>query len=298
MTYRLIVTDIDGTLLSRQGAILPATRAELARARKAGATWALASGRPLSGLRRLLRAMHLDPEGLVLIGVNGAVVAHAGSGEVVSRRTLNPEVARRICTVAADFPVTPMLSDADHLIVDDPQEQRVQFEVEGNEVRLVHLPDLTQVDVPLDKVLMCGAHEVLLELAQAVRTEVADVTETSFSAPYYFEVTAAGVDKGSAVRLYTEAAGIDLSEVVAFGDNDNDLPMIEVAGLGVAMGNAIGAVTAAADRITASHDDDGIALVLADLFGDGVPAPAVTAPEVDRGMYPDDFSALVAPRDE
>lgn len=297
MSYRLIVTDIDGTLLNRHGAILPRTRAELARARAAGAIWALASGRPLPGLRRLVRDMHLDDSNLVLIGANGAVVSDAVSDEILARRAMSPQIAARVCTLAAGYPVTSLLCVGDDILTGDPQSERALLEAEGNEANLVHLPDVTSVHIPVDKALFCGRPQVLRELQAALRAEVGEVTETSFSAPSYFEVTAAGVDKGSAVRAYAESASIRLEEVVAFGDNHNDLPMITTAGLGVAMGNAVEDVRTAADRITASNDEEGIALVLADLFGGGAPAEPVAAPQVGA-MYTGSFEELIAPLEE
>ncbi|WP_168582647.1 Cof-type HAD-IIB family hydrolase [Gephyromycinifex aptenodytis] len=297
MSYRLIVTDIDGTLLSRQGLILPGTRAELARARAAGATLALASGRPLPGLRRLVRDMHLDPSGLVLIGVNGAVVADAASGQVYNRRALEPSITARICTIAQSYPVTTMFCAGDDLIAADPDAERVGMEVKGNEMNFVHLPDMTRVEVPVDKVLLCGPNKVLTELAGVIRAEVGQDTESSFSAPYYFEATAAGVDKGSAVRAYAESVSIPMEQVVAFGDNYNDLPMINAAGMGVAMGNAVEEVRAAADRVTASHDEEGIAEVLADLFGDGSPAERSEELKANT-MYEVSFEELLSPGGE
>ena len=88
-----------------------------------------------------------------------------------------------------------------------------------------------------------------------------------FTADFYFEFMAPGVDKGRALAGALPELGIDASEVVAFGDGQNDVSMIKWAGVGVAMGNAIDEAKAAADMVTASNNEDGIALALDEILG-------------------------------
>lgn len=281
----LIAVDIDGTLLASSGTILPGTRAEFARARQAGATIVLASGRPVAGLRRLVRRLRLETDGLVLCGVNGSVSEDAATGRVLARHPMSIDVVRRIVALAHEHDVTVMLCDGDDLVVEDADEPQVQFEAQGNELTLravEGLADLTGDDVTVDKVLTHADPAVLRPFAQHFAEEFTGEVEFSFSAPFYFEATARGVDKGAALADLAEARGWAVTDSVAFGDNGNDLPMLRIAGLGVAMGNAIPEVREAADRITASHDEEGIAAVLKDLYGDGEPAPPVAEPEVEH----------------
>lgn len=139
----LIAVDIDGTLLSSTGTVLPGTRAEFARARAAGATIALASGRPIAGLRRLAHRVRLDTSGLVYIGVNGAVSVEADTGQLLARHPLPIETARRIAALAAEHDITVMICDGDDLVVDRPDSSAVTFEAEGNDLRLRAVPDVT-----------------------------------------------------------------------------------------------------------------------------------------------------------
>lgn len=279
----LIAVDIDGTLLSSKGTILPGTRAEFARARAAGATIVLASGRPVAGLRRLVRRLRLDTDGVVYSGVNGAVSIDAETGDLLARHGLDPETVRGIAALAKENGVIPMLCDGDDLVVDteDPQ---VVIEAEGNDLNLRIVGDvttLTEDEVSVDKLLMYAPPEVLRPFAELFTERFGACVESSFSAPFYFEATAKGVHKGSALTDLAAARGLDVAASVAFGDNGNDLPLIRTAGLGVAMGNAIPEVLEAADRVTASHDEEGIAAVLMELYGDGEPAPPVPEPDVE-----------------
>lgn len=289
----LIAVDIDGTLLSSDGTVLPGTRAEFARARAAGATIVLASGRPVAGLRRLVDRLELDAHGFVFTGANGAVSVDADSGEVLARHPMSLDLVRAIMTLATEHGIVPMLCDGEHLVVDRPDDPQVEIEAEGNGliVRAVaELGALTVDDVTVDKVLLYAQPTTLGPFAEDFVARFGEATEHAFSAPFYFEATARGVDKGSALTDLAAARGLDPRDSVAFGDNGNDLPLLRAAGLGVAMANAIPAVLEAADRVTASHDDEGIAAILMDLFGGGEPAPPVPEPEGVEPLYALDLS--------
>lgn len=285
---RIIAVDIDGTLLSTRGMVLPGTRAEFARARRQGATIVFASGRPVVGLQQLTEKVRLDTAGSVLVGGNGSRSVHADSGAVLARHGLDFELTARIARLAAQHDIVVMMCEDDALIVDRPDEPQVIFEAEGNGQVLRAVSDLTELaedDVDIDKVLMYADPPRLRPFSEAFEAEFAGAVEYSFSAPFYFEATAKGVDKGSALVAVAKALDVPLGEVVAFGDNGNDLPMIQAAGLGVAMANGTAAVREAADRVTASNDEEGIAAVLADLFGGGVPAPPVPEPDGVKPLY-------------
>ena len=293
----IIAVDIDGTLLSSAGDVLPGTRAEFARAQAAGATIVLASGRPIAGLRMLIRRLKLDSRGYVLTGVNGAVSADADSGQILARHPMEFDLVRDIVTLAKEEGVIAMLCDGDDLVV-DAEHPQVDIEAGGNALTLRRVPDLCALpsdDTTVDKVLTYAEPATLQRFAAAFAPRFDEVTEHSFSAPFYFQAPARGVDKGAALTDLAQARGLSPQDSVAFGDNGNDLPMLRVAGIGVAMGNAIPAVLDAADRVTASHDEEGIAAVLAELFGDGKPADALENPEGIEALYALDLTPPETP---
>lgn len=279
----IIAVDIDGTLLTRSGEVLPGTRAEFARARAAGASIVLASGRPIAGLRRLVRRVALDVDGLVLAGSNGSIVVDADSGATLARHSLPLALVTEMVGLAHEAGVLPMLCDADEIVTDRPEDPQVAIEARGNDltVRAVDsLTTLTEGEVRVDKLHMFGTPALLRPFSEQFVARFGDRVEHAFSAPFYFEATARGVDKGSALRDVAQARGVSPAQAVAFGDNGNDIPLLRAAGIGVAMGNAIPAVREIADRVTASNDEEGIAAVLAELFGDGTPAAPVPLPDV------------------
>lgn len=285
---RIIAVDIDGTLLSTSGTVLPGTRAEFARARDAGATIVLASGRPVVGLQVLAEKVRLDTDGCVLVGGNGSRSVRADTADVVARHGLEFELTARIAKLAAQHDIVVMMCEDDALIVDRPDEPQVVFEAEGNGQRVRAVPDLTALtadEIDVDKILMYADPARLRAFSEVFDAEFAGQVEYSFSAPFYFEATAKGVDKGSALVAVAQALGVTAAEAVAFGDNGNDLPMLQAAGLGVAMANGAAAVRAAADRVTASNDEEGIAEVLMELYGGGEPAPPVPEPAGVEPLY-------------
>ena len=295
---RIIAVDIDGTLLSTRGTVLPGTRAEFARARQQGATIMFASGRPVVGLQLLAERLMLDTSGAVFIGGNGSRSVDADTGAVLARQGLEFGLVAGIVELAAEHDIIVMLCEDDALIVDRPDHPQVIFEAEGNGQVVRAVPDLAGLaegDVDIDKILMYSDPVKLRPFSEAFAERFEGRVEYSFSAPFYFEATAKGVDKGSALAAVAEALGLSVTDAVAFGDNGNDLPMIEAAGIGVAMANGLLTVREAADRVTASNDEEGIAAVLADLYGGGVPAPPVPEPAGVEPLYALDLTEGAEP---
>ena len=112
------------------------------------------------------------------------------------------------------------------------------------------------------KLLMSADPEVISILQQKIAAMLPPELTVVQTAPFYLEVIPASVNKGQGVLDTCRALGIDPADTVAFGDAQNDVPMLKAAGIGVAMGNAAAAVRAAADAVTASNNEDGIALWL------------------------------------
>lgn len=266
----LIVTDMDGTLLRSDKTISEFTRRTMADARRAGAVLALASGRPPVGLLGLLRRLDIDPTGVVLFGLNGSVVVSAETGETLVDSPIPAADYRDLITHAQRFDVSLMVPTQDRLYVRDATDPFVEHEKDANGEELVELTDLRDLPAPAYKVLMAGPAPYLAEHHEALAAPFAGRFEFSFSMPIYFEATRAGTDKGSAVVAYCRQAGIDLADVVAFGDNHNDLPMLRSAGTGVAMANAVPEARAVARQVTSrTNDDDGLAHHLRERYGFG-----------------------------
>ncbi|NLT29142.1 MAG: HAD family phosphatase [Propionibacterium sp.] len=265
LPYRAVAIDIDGTLLSSRKVVLPSTVEWIARARAAGAHVMISSGRPLSGIRGQVERGGLTTP-LALSGYNGAI-ARTSDGEVFANHTMPAEVTREVLRFGRGRPGSRMACVDDRLVTDDLDGLLVRQEIEGNLMTAEVVEDLDEVTEPMHKVLFVGSPDDTLVTEEALLTEFGDRLAITRSAPIYCEVSMPDATKGASLQAYCDHYEIAIEQSIVFGDAHNDLSMIHAAGLGVAMGNAHDDVKAAADRVTASHDDDGIALVLQEFFG-------------------------------
>lgn len=265
MGFRVVAFDVDGTLLTSDHRILPSTLDAIATVRAAGAQLVIASGRTPASVVGLASRLGLDLSGTVIVGVNGAQLADA-SGRELLRRPLGLPLMRELIRAGRDYGVTVTIPDDDRLLAEDRTSIWPEQEATACQMGVGWYDDLTEVTRPPVKVLFLDEPERLAEIAPHAQARFGDRVTFTVSAPTYLEANALGVSKASTLRLYCEQLGVPMSEVMAFGDHGNDLEMLAEVGLGVAMGNAIDAVKAVADLVTASNDADGIAQVIARHF--------------------------------
>jgi Cof subfamily protein (haloacid dehalogenase superfamily) len=253
---RLVATDLDGTLLRSDGGVSRRTRAALDAVRARGTDVVVVTGRPPRWLRGMA---DLLGHGGLAICANGALVVDLDTGDVAREFPMAAEAARRMAEALRE-----VLPDVAFAV-----ERRGGFAREPayrprwpNPDETIHQLDELLAE-PVHKLLVrheeLGADE-LLAIAHGAAESI--VTPTHSSREGLLEVSAFGVTKAATLALLAAERGVDPAGVVAFGDMPNDLPMLEWAGRGVAVANAHPDVLAAADEVTASNDDDGVAAVL------------------------------------
>lgn len=272
---RLVAFDIDGTLLDSTKRPQPGTLRALDGLRAAGTRIMLASGRPIPGLRALAERCGLG-EDLILAGLNGSVVVDQASGEELARHPVDPALAEPLITCGLEHGVLIMLPHDDELVVGDDAHPQAIHEAAGNGLALRAVDDVARPGLDPTKILFCAERAELEVLEAALRERFAEHIELTYSSRIYLEATVSGVDKSSALTDFCRAEGIAVQQTMAFGDNGNDVTMLRTAGVGVAMGNAIAETREAADVVTATHDDEGIARVLGAWVDVGELAPAAS----------------------
>jgi len=259
---KLIALDIDGTLYNSQGEVSALTRFALKKAHEKGIKLMLASGRSIHGLKQLAQRNGLPLDNMIYLGFNGACVAEGEKSEIVFEFPLELDLAKRLIKQLKKYPVTILLPHRHELWVDDPKGHLVEFECETECLTMKVIDDLINIDFEPNKVVISCNPEYLkpiqIEMDDLFRNEANVV----ISGPFYLDFTGKDIDKGASLKRYCELKGIDASEVIAFGDNYNDVTMIEFAGMGVAMGNAIPNLKSIANVVTTTNDEDGIALIL------------------------------------
>lgn len=260
---KLIALDLDGTLNNDRKLITPKTKAALMAAQHSGIRLMLASARPSPGLYKERDALRLQDFGGILMSYNGGRITEAATGRVLFETAMPQDAARQVLQALKALPVTPILDDGTQFFVTDPKGYKVEYECRNNHMVCSRVADLAAF-LAFDpvKILMSVEPEAL----PGVQRQIAAILPRSLTvvqtSPFYLEVIPRKIHKGQGIFAVCRALDISPSEVIAFGDAENDIPMLQAAGVGVAMGNACAAVKAAADFVTASNNDDGIALAL------------------------------------
>ena len=169
-----------------------------------------------------------------------------------------------------EFDVRPIITHGSHMVVEDVYNCMVkdgdrefnviEYESRMNGYKLMEVEDLESfVDGPVNKILTAGDSDYLQAHYKEMAVPFEGKLSMMFTANFYYEFTALGVDKGKALTMAMEKLGIKPEECIAFGDAENDISMLKFAGIGVAMGNAQQAVKDIADEITDDNEHDGIA---------------------------------------
>lgn len=259
--YELLVIDLDGTLLNDDKHVSDEDADAIKKARKAGLKIVIATGRPTSGTRKSLEAIGFE-RGDFLISNNGATILELP--DLINRRTLSISVQdhRQIDAFCRDNGVRHYSFDATCCLSDSLHEF-TEWEQNANEIE-VKIVDFARMDVNhrLLKVMAFGEPAEIDRAWAALTPELLKRYAVIRSADILLEFLHPEATKGNAVKTVAGWLGIERSRIICIGDSGNDLDMISYAGLGIAMGNARPDVIAAADDVTASNQESGIARAL------------------------------------
>lgn len=259
---RLIATDLDGTLLRRDGRISARTVRTIERARAAGSELVMVTGRPPRHVAQIEGAVAL---GGVVICVNGALIYDLDRRQVLREERLTPVVAREL--VDALRLRLPGICFAVEVGLDFGWEPSYGLHSKRTEPPQLPIADaLTLCEWGVNKLIarhpQLSAEEILGQAQDLLLTRV----QASHSGAPFVEISAAEASKGAALAVYCAERKIDQRTVLAFGDMPNDLPMLQWAGHSVAMANAHPSVLAAVHEVTLSNEADGVAAFLERLF--------------------------------
>lgn len=263
MKYKLIALDLDGTLKNSHNEITKKTRDALIEVQKQGIKIVLASGRPTPGLRHEAKELELEKYGGYILSFNGAQVTNVKTGETIYEQTLTIEEAKKAYDRSQEFHLACMTYKDDVILTEDIDDEYVCVEAKINDIQKQHVSSFVDcLSDPIHKVLLTGKPDYMASIEEEFKQPFGDSLSIYRSAPFFIEVMAQGIDKAASLDRLAQSLGIQQSEVMAFGDGYNDLSMIEYAGLGVAMANAVDGVKERANVITKSNDEDGIAYIL------------------------------------
>jgi Cof subfamily protein (haloacid dehalogenase superfamily) len=265
--YKLLCTDMDGTLING-GGISERTLKAIEKAHAAGVKIALSTGRIYANgdyFAGLIKAK------APVIACNGGYIREKDRGKILHKSAIGFENCMKIIEILKDFDAYPHFYTCDSIFTKKIIHSSSAYE-KGNAL----LPKKNQVNINIvedwEKVLLDNGDEIikfmLVDLEQekikAMREALSsiDTLEMSSSSNHNVEMMNKGVSKGNAVEMLASYYQIDRSEIICVGDHENDISMIEYAGLGIAMGNAEEFVKNVAEYVTDTNKEDGVAKII------------------------------------
>ena len=263
--YRLIAIDLDGTLLTPRPTkiITPRTYQALRQAAEKGITIVIATGQTLAVLQHTCAGLPLNGPQII---ENGAIIADIHTGHILHEKPIPPETILPTLNTLRSFNLFRAYHNYQRVYVDSGTPR-------AREWYHPPVPSVIEVDdvaslypLPCIKLAAIGEESTLIAKRQELERIFAGklyVTQSSFD---LIEFLHPEVSKGNALKAIAEDLSIAPQEVVAIGDNHNDIGMIRFAGLGVAMGNAHDEVKVQADYVTLSNAEEGVAVVIEELI--------------------------------
>ena len=256
MAVRLVVSDVDGTLVDKDKKLTDGTIAAVKRLRDAGVAFTVISARPMSGIQPLLEPLGLDED----VGAFNGGIVFRRDGTIVSRHTIDAGVARGVIELAAGEEVDIWVFADDQWFATDGNGPHTGSERVSSNQEPVIRADFDDLLVRADKITFVSDDEDRLRaFYEKVHDKYGEQATVAQSQTYYLDVTARQANKGNGVIALAKSNGVDLADTAVIGDQRNDLPMLTRAGLAIAMGNAPDDVKKAARKVTRANDEDGVA---------------------------------------
>ena len=263
MKYKLIVLDLDGTLTNSKKVITPRNREILIRVQEQGVRLVLASGRPTYGIVPLANELRMNEFGGFILSYNGGEIINWETQEMLYENVLPNDVVPVLYECARSHQLSILTYDGAEIVTENSQDPYVQKEAFLNKMAVRETNDfLTDITLPVAKCLIVGDADKLIPLEAELCLRLQGRINVFRSEPYFLELVPQGIDKALSLAVLLKEIGVERKEMIAIGDGYNDLSMIKFAGLGIAMGNAQEPVKKAADYITLSNEEDGVAIAV------------------------------------
>ena len=260
---RLLVSDIDGTLVTGTKQLTPRAVQAVHRLREAGIQLALVSSRPARGMDMFLAPLGIDTP---RAGLNGGEIL-GPDGKVLAQLALDPDVARRVVEALDEHGVEAWVFAGGEWLVRNEQGAYVEKERRVVGIDPVVVRDFENHYHRTGKIMGSSADFHLLERVEInLQTMFGEQVNAHRSQLYYLDVTHPDANKGNAALKLAELLGVPLDETACIGDMGNDIAMLDVAGLAIAMGNGTEEVAAAAHFVTESNEREGWALAVEQLL--------------------------------
>ncbi len=262
MGYKMVFSDLDGTLLWKGMRISVENYTAVRKAVDKGVDFVICTGRGVFGVEAFLKELDLIGKKGYVICQNGSLIYDLRDMRLVMKKSFSPEIVKPVAAYARSLGIEMFYYDDRNFMCEKVTKTVEDYCNMMNAVARV-VSDPTEYEGEFTKCLFTGPPEVLEKVRVMAKELLGERINIFFSSPIYMEFVHPEVSKGNALEEAARLAGVDLKDTIAIGDGDNDLPMIMKAGLGCAMKNGAEHVKAAADYVTEREcEENGVAEVI------------------------------------
>ncbi len=266
--YKLVAIDIDGTLINDRMEITKEVNEAIQAARAKGVKIVLCTGRPINGVHRYIEELRLNEGDEFVITFNGALVQKVKTSEEISGLSLNYQNLKELYDLAKKIHSPMHFYDSENIYT--PNKAINKYTVLDSHVTQVplHYRILEEIpeDIQIPKIMFIDEPERLNKVIAAIPESFKEKYEIVQSSPFFLEILHPGVTKGNAIKQLAEKLSIQREKIVCIGDGKNDLSMVEYAGCGVAMANAVPSIKEIAKFHTMSNNGNGVAYAIEKLI--------------------------------
>ncbi|OTO77331.1 MULTISPECIES: Cof-type HAD-IIB family hydrolase [unclassified Enterococcus] len=267
----LVAIDLDGTLLNSHHQVPEANSKALRRLNQNGVEIVIATGRSVISASEIVQELGVSAHILALNGTYITKISETGQMTAIRRKLIGREIVKKALKIAEALEITFIASNetgSDRVMFKQAPEVVQEFLKDRPDLRVITKKEMDQkIEDPSTEYLKIAFTDENVENLYTLRQALSQVgLYTIFSDTYYIELVPEGINKGEALSYLCQCLKIPLEKTLAFGDQENDIEMLQIAGLGIAMGNANKHVKEVANKITGTNNEAGVAEVLNEYF--------------------------------
>lgn len=261
MKYKMLVLDLDDTLLCDEHKISDRNKEMLMKAQEKGVYVILASGRPTPAMTKYAEELNLKKYKSFIISYNGAVITDINSNKIIFEQSLSKEEIHSLYDFSKENKVD-IITYTEDSIISESSSKYIDVEIDLTKMKFNKVDCFkTQINHSAIKCLLLEEPKYLKTIETKLKHEMPHKS-VSLSKPFFLEVMPQGIDKAASIARLAKKLNIHKDEIIAVGNAGNDLTMVEYAGLGVWVDNVTPELRDMADIIVASNNDDGVAQVV------------------------------------
>lgn len=261
LKYKALALDLDGTLTDSDKKLPLKNREALWKAMDLGVKVILISGRSVMGITGLAKELEFEKRGGIIAAFNGGKTFDYQTGALIQQLFFPKEAIEETCAIVRKYGAQPLSYTDTEIVAETDTDPYVLAECKCNSASVKKVPNLPEfLDYPIPKILGAGEHERLVKARDEFLSLYSHICDSFFAESYFLELAPKGVAKDKALARICEYLNITREEIMACGDGFNDIPMLEYAGLGIAMKNAYPETLEKADCIAPfTNDECGVA---------------------------------------